>query len=276
MIDIGGTSLLRAAAKNFKYVTVISSHNDYDKLIKNLKKNNGKTTLEFRRKKAMKVFKVVSNYDNLIANSFNRKENKIKFNKHKKQLLRYGENPHQNAYFINNSIKNSFLDNCIKIGKGLSYNNMLDINSAYECICDFSEPTCVIVKHNNPCGVSSNKNIVQAYKNALNCDPKSAFGGIISLNRNIDKKLAKIISLNFFEIIIAPSFAKKAIEIFNKSKNIILISTSKIKKVNNYELKSINDGYLLQQKNNLLFSLRNMNCVTKKKATKNQIKGFNF
>ena len=276
MIDIGGTSLLRSSAKNFQSITAICNISDYDKFIINFKKNNGKTSLNFRKQMATKVFNTTANYDNSIAKWIKGRKKENKLQKTNKRLLRYGENPHQKAFYIRKSLGNNFIDGCIKKGKEISYNNILDIDSAYNCVYEFKEPTCVIVKHNNPCGVASNKRIIQAYKNAYKCDPISSFGGIVAINRKVDKKLAKIFSLNFFEIIVADSFDKKATEILNKRKNLILIETKKIKKNNNYEIKSINEDYVFQEKNKVIFSKKDMECATRKKASKTQIKNLIF
>jgi phosphoribosylaminoimidazolecarboxamide formyltransferase/IMP cyclohydrolase len=272
MIDIGGSALLRSAAKNHNSITAICDTNDYKLLIKNLKKNCGKTSFIFRRKMAAKVFKKTSAYDHLIYSWINGKiDNNLKFYNHEKTILRYGENPHQKAFYYKNSFaEDLFIDNIIQ-GKKLSYNNILDINSAYECLCDFSDPTCVIIKHNNPCGVASNKSITNAFLNALSTDKKSAFGGIIALNREVDEKLATHIVSDFFEVVIAPKFNKKTKEIFKNKKKLILIEIKKIKKNKKLDIKSINSGYLVQQKNSVLFSKKNMKCVTKKKAYKKQI-----
>ena len=278
MIDIGGLALLRSAAKNFHYVSAICNINDYKEFIDILNKNNGKTNLNFRKKMAAKVFEITSNYDSMIGNWItNNKNNNFKIFSHKKVSLRYGENPHQSAFLCKDLTREPiFYDNIIKKGKGLSYNNILDIDSAYECINEFKEPTCVIIKHNNPCGVASNKNIINAFINALKTDSDSAFGGIIALNRNVDHNIAKKITSNFFEIIIAPKFNNKAKVILNKKKNLILIETKKILKNKKLDIKSINGGYLLQQKNTINFVKKDMRLVSSAKISDTIIKDLIF
>ena len=164
----------------------------------------------------------------------------------------------------------------IQSGKQLSYNNILDIDSAYECINEFSEPTCLIIKHSNPCGVASYKKIKNAFLNAYNADSVSAYGGVVIFNKLINEKLAKLIISNFFELVVAPSFNKKIKEIFKKKKKLTLIETKKIKREKNSEIKSINGGYLIQQKNSILFSQKDMECVSKKRALKKQLKDLIF
>ena len=220
MIDIGGPSLLRAASKNFKYLTAIIDLKDYKNLILNLKKNDGETDIEFRKKMASKTFKETSRYDKVISNWFNEK-------KSNKTKLRYGENPNQKAYLIHNR-KNSIFNYQLN-GKKISYNNLIDIDSGLRCLNEFREPTSIIVKHTNPCGVCSAKNINIAFKKSYECDSKSAFGGIVLLNRKVDTKLATRIFKNFFEMIVAPDFSDGALKILRLKKNLILLKLPKIK-----------------------------------------------
>ena len=271
MIDIGGPALLRSAAKNYNSVTVISDKSDYNLLIDNLNKNNGSTTLRFRQKMAAKAFAVTSSYDFIISNKISNKKNFLKIYNHENAILRYGENPHQKAHYFKNLDKNSFFDNIVQLGKKLSYNNILDVDSAFDCISEFNEPTCVIVKHCNPCGVSSNKNILRAFKNALTADATSAFGSIVAINRHITTEIANSIISNYFEIILAPSFSKSSINIFKKKKKLTLIQTKKIKKESKTEIKSINGAYLVQEQNLIKFNTSYLKCVTKKKASIKQI-----
>tara|TARA_Y100000590_G_scaffold468628_1_gene652212 strand:- start:2946 stop:4454 length:1509 start_codon:yes stop_codon:yes gene_type:complete len=270
MIDIGGPTLLRSAAKNYKSVTTLTNINDYNKFIKELIKYNGTTSLEFRKKMALKVFKLTSNYDQKIFKSLlNANNEKIK-KLNSFHNLRYGENPYQKAKFIN-QIKANFVNNIKVQHKEISYNNILDIDSAISLISEFKEPTCAIIKHNNPCGVGSDKNILNAFLKAYKSDPLSSFGGIIILNRKINEKIARQISKYFFEIIISKSFDKNALKIFNSNKNIIAIDSSKIKLQNKKEVHSALDGYLVQDKNNLKISIGKINCVSKRIATKKVI-----
>jgi len=209
-IDIGGVTLIRAAAKNFKDVACISHPEDYEKLYKILEASNGMTTLEERREFAATAFKTIADYDNAIANYFLNTQT---------IPLRYGENPHQQGWF-----QGDFDRIFTKLhGKEISYNNILDIDAACRLIQDFSEPTFAIMKHNNSCGLATRSSIKNAYLAALACDPKSAFGGVLIANRDIDEDSAESINSLFFEIIIAPNFSSKALEILQSKKNRILL-----------------------------------------------------
>ena len=221
MIDIGGPSLIRASSKNYKFITIISKIEDYKNLVNNLKFNNGNTDIVFRKKMAAKAFKLTHEYDLSISNWFNSKNIKT----HTK--LKYGENPHQRSFIQENSQKSIFE---LQIsGKPISYNNIIDVDSGIKCLNEFSEPTCVIVKHSNPCGVASSNNIENAYKKAYQSDSKSAFGGILFINKTVKIKLAKLISKNFYEMIVAKNFDKNATEILSKKKKLILLKMDKIK-----------------------------------------------
>ena len=165
-----------------------------------------------------------------------------------KTKLKYGENPNQKSFFYKEN-KNTFFEFKFH-GKEIGYNNILDLNSGIDCLKEFSDPTCVIIKHNNPCGVASRKTIKDAFTKAYEADSLSAFGGIVTLNRNVDKSLAQILSKKFFEIIAAPSFSSNAKEILQQKKNLILINTKKIKIDNKQDIKSVAGGYLVQDKNN--------------------------
>ncbi len=222
-IDIGGPAMVRAAAKNYNDVVVITGPDQYDNLIKELNVNKGKTTLNFRKKMSEEAFSETAYYDSLVSNYFN-KYNKNQFPIKKTiygnlvEKLRYGENPHQNSA-IYSSKKN--LDIKQIHGKKLSYNNYNDIFSALTISKSFPKNVgTVIVKHANPCGVSIKQNQVNSYLAALSCDPVSAYGGIISCNYKINKKLALILSKFFFEVIIANNFEKKALQILKKKKNV--------------------------------------------------------
>jgi phosphoribosylaminoimidazolecarboxamide formyltransferase / IMP cyclohydrolase len=258
MIDIGGPSMIRSASKNFESVTTICDKKFYDPLIKELTKNNGVTSFAFRKKMAEKNFKLTSDYDLSIFKWFNR-NNKIK--KSNKIKIRYGENPNQKAYYLTNS-KSNLLNSQLG-GKNLGYNNILDISDGISCLKEFQEPTCVIVKHNNPCGVASAKNINLAYKKALQADPISAFGGVLLFNKNIDTKIAELINRNFYEAIVAPKINKKTLEILKSKKNLIIIDLSELKENKKYASRSVNSGILYQEINNYKVSKQNIKLVTK-------------
>ena len=200
MIDIGGLTLLRSAAKNFEFITTVSSINDYEKFIKNLEFNKGSTNLNFRKEMARKAFTTTSSYDNTIATWLsNKNKNKLQLTTKTRIKLKYGENPNQKSFYYNDQINKSLFKYKIQ-GRDLGYNNILDISSGLDCLNEFIEPTCVIIKHNNPCGVASRNTIHKAYKKALEADPVSAFGGIVILNRTVDKKLANILKKNLLSV----------------------------------------------------------------------------
>ena len=276
LIDIGGPTLLRSAAKNYKYITAISDIDDYEILEKELKKNNSKTTLKFRKLMAAKVFEKTSTYDNYIANWMSsKKNNAFIFDKDNKKKLRYGENHHQKSFVYTQSADENYFD-CMIQGKILGYNNILDIDSALNCIKDFGKYTCVIIKHNNPCGISSNINKYKSFLMARKTDPISAFGGVVIFNFVVDEKLAKMIVKNFFEIVIALNFTQKAINILRKREKLILIKSKNIKMGNNVEIKSINSGYLVQEINRIKITKKNLSCVSGVKVNDKRIEDLIF
>tara|TARA_Y100000588_G_scaffold205717_1_gene219569 strand:+ start:443 stop:1969 length:1527 start_codon:yes stop_codon:yes gene_type:complete len=266
MIDIGGPTLLRSAAKNYKYVTTISNPSDYKKLINNMKLN-GQTTLEFRKKMASKIFSITANYDSTISKWFENKCNKETKQKNNKEIkLRYGENPYQKGSFIYRSTSQNIFKNIIQ-GKKIGYNNFLDIDAALNCLNEFSENACVIIKHNNPCGVAIGSNPLNAFQKAFNCDQKSAFGGIVAFNRKIDEKLTRVLSKYFFEIIIGKSFTTTSKKILEKKEKLILINSQKILTNKKNEVRSINGGLLKQNRNTLKINKKIIKCVSLKKST---------
>jgi len=249
---------------------------DYKSLINELNSNLGSTTLDFRKKMAQKAFTTTANYDSVISNWLNKNKTRyFKIKNHKKINLRYGENPNQKSFFYKNKSKKTFFDNILQ-GKKISYNNILDIDSAINCLNEFSEPTCIIIKHNNPCGVSSCKRILSAYKKAHLADPISAFGGIVALNRLVTLNLAKQISNNFYEIIIANNFTKPALKIFSKKKNLIIIKSKNLLIDKKLDIKSINGGYVFQDKNLTKINLKNIYCVSNKKAPRKTLEDLIF
>lgn len=256
-IDIGGPSMIRAAAKNYQDVTVIVDPKDYNSVLAELIKD-GETTNKTREYLAAKVFSYTSYYDTLIAKFFNDLVG-IKFPDYlslgykKKEQLRYGENPHQEAcLYTESSIDGGSILSGVKLhGKELSYNNINDGNAAISIIKEFERPTAVAIKHANPCGVASGENILKAYKKAYECDSESIFGGIVALNRQVDEDLAKELNKIFLEIVIAPSFSDAALEVLKGKKNIRLIKLEDIsipyKK--SMDIKKIEGGLLIQDKN---------------------------
>jgi len=281
-IDIGGPAMVRSAAKNFKNVTIITNKNDYKDLIKEIKKNNGKTSLKFRELMSAKAFGLTAYYDAIIANWFNQ-ELKIEFPERKtifgKKLhkLRYGENPHQESSLYINDYNDQNLGFEQLGGKQLSFNNYNDIFSALEILLSIKKDSAtVIIKHANPCGVAKNRSALMSFKNAYACDPISAFGGVIACNFKINKKIAEEINKNFLEVILAKSFDKNALKILKKKKNLRIIDISKFKLKNLTTIKAFDGSFLLQTKDNFILDKKKLKCVTKIKPTKKEISEIEF
>ncbi len=278
-IDVGGPTMVRAAAKNYNDVVVITSDEQYPELINQLKRNNGNTSLEFRKKMSQIAFNETAYYDSLIANYFNRTLN-ISFPSKKIiygnliEKLRYGENPHQESALYS---KNKKL-NIKKIhGKTLSYNNYNDIFSALTISKSLPKNIgTVIVKHANPCGVSAIKNNLESYKSALACDPISAFGGIVSCNFKISKNLALELSKIFLEVVVANGFDKKALQILKLKKNLRLIDASNFSLNEILRFNSVNDNYLIQSEDKQIFLKKNFKIVSKRKPNKSQFDNLIF
>lgn len=250
-IDIGGVSLLRAAAKNYKDVLVICEPSDYKEILQLIKE--GKIDIEFRKKLAIKAFKHTSSYDNAIYNKLS--ENRIVTENQTLNItlnkifdLRYGENPHQKStlYSLNTLLPFEKLN-----GKELSYNNILDAYGAVSAVLDFDDPACVIFKHITPCGIAIGNNIFEAFQRAYSCDPVSAFGGIIALNRKMDKDTASFLSKKFIEIIIAPEYEKEALEILIKKQNLRILKWNE--DIRKYPLiRSVGQEVLISDSDNMI------------------------
>ena len=278
-IDVGGPTMVRSAAKNYHDVTIITSADQYEELIYELKKNKGSTSLEFREKLSRIAFTETAYYDSVISNYFNKKNNVIFpkkkiFHANLIETPRYGENPHQKSaiYSKNSSLKINQVH-----GKQLSYNNYNDIFSALNISKSLPKNIgTVIVKHANPCGVSMNKDHLKSYKYALACDPISAFGGIVSCNFKISKNLATELNKLFFEVIIADGFEKDALKLLKKKKNLRLIDAT------NYSFKEIlrfissNEELLIQTEDLKKFSSKDFKIVSKKKPSLKQMKNLIF
>lgn len=246
-IDIGGPGMIRAAAKNFKDVTVIAAKEDYTVLENILENQQGRVTLEQRKAFAAKAFQVVMNYDIAINNYFN-PANIVAQNNVTKQVLRYGENPHQQAVFYGNLTELFTQLN----GKELSYNNLVDVDAAVQLIADFSkveQAVFAIIKHTNVCGVAQRETVQQAWEAALAGDPESAFGGVLVCNKTIDEATAQAINEIFFEVLIAPSFTQEALTILQSKKNRILLQLHNFS-VAAYQQKTLLNGLLSQQTDN--------------------------
>jgi len=278
-IDVGGPTMVRSAAKNYQDVTVITSSHQYDDLIDELNKNKGSTSLEFREKLARIAFTETAYYDSVISDYFNKKNNII-FPKKKIfhcnliETPRYGENPHQKSaiYSKNNSLKINQIH-----GKQLSYNNYSDIFSALTISKSLPKNTgTVIVKHANPCGVSINRDSIKSYKLALACDPVSAFGGIVSCNFKITKKLATELNRLFLEVIIANGFDKEALKLLKKKKNLRLVDATNYSYKEILRLMSSNEELLVQTEDFNKFNKNDFKIVSKKKPNSEQMKNLIF
>ena len=280
-IDIGGPTLIRAAAKNFKDVLVVVDPDDYNNAIELLK--NGKNENKFLEF-AIKAFCHTAYYDGVISTYLLKKVNnpfaeKFAIPVEKKMQLRYGENPHQKAcLYIDKSEKKYLLSDDKQFwGKQLSYNNLLDADATIKLCLSFDEPAVVITKHNNPCGVAIGKNIAEAYEKALSCDPISAFGSIICVNRKINKEAAQLMSKLYIEVLIAPSFSDEAKEILQKKKNIRLILLDDIENFgNDIEWRKVSGGFLVQESDKSMVKLEDLKIVTKVKPTEDDLKGLLF
>ena len=278
-IDVGGPTMVRAAAKNYNDVTVITSTEHYPELINQIKVNKGSTTLEFRKKMSRLAFTETAYYDSIIANYFNKISNTL-FPRKKIiygnliEKLRYGENPHQQGAIY--SHKDDFKIKKIH-GKDLSYNNYNDIFSALSISKTLPKNRgVVIVKHANPCGVSILKNSVDSYKHALACDPISAFGGIVSCNFRINQKLAMELKKIFLEVVIADGFDSKALKILKQKKNLRLIDASKFSLNEILRFNSTDGSMLLQSEDKHVFSKKNFKIVSKRKPNKSQLDNLIF
>ena len=281
-IDIGGPTLVRAAAKNFKNVTIITNKNDYKNLIKELIKNKGRTSLEFREIMSSKAFGLTAYYDAMISNWFNNKlkiqfpERKIIFGKRLKKL-RYGENPHQESSIYVSDYNDTNLGFNQLNGKDLSYNNYNDMFASLEVLRSFKKKAVtVIIKHANPCGVSENRQPIVSFKNAYASDPLSAFGGVVACNFKIKKKVALEISKKFIEVILAKGFDKESLKIFKKKKNLRVIDISNFKYGNNSSIKNFNNSFLIQDRDIEVLDKKKLKCVTKIKPNKKELSKIEF
>jgi len=281
-IDVGGPALVRAAAKNYQNVLVIVDKNDYNDVIEKIR--NKKISDDFKAKLASKAFSYTARYETIINNYFNSitKNNFpdiLNLTFKKIQNLRYGENPHQSASFYRDVFIN---ESCVSTakqlqGKELSFNNILDIDAAFELVKDFEKPTAAVIKHTNPCGVASAETIESAYKKAHETDPMAAFGSIVALNKNCNSATAKLMKSLFIEVVICTKFEKGALEILKEKKNLRLLEAVNVKKQKiGYDLKKVKGGILLQTDNWPEISEKNLKIVTKRKPTKEEINALLF
>ncbi|HCH2130730.1 bifunctional phosphoribosylaminoimidazolecarboxamide formyltransferase/IMP cyclohydrolase [Vibrio parahaemolyticus] len=291
-IDIGGPTMVRSAAKNHKDVTIVVNASDYDRVIAEMDANDKSLTLETRFDLAIAAFEHTAAYDGMIANYFGTMvpsygENKEgdedskfprTFNQQfeKKQDMRYGENSHQAAaFYVEANPQEASVSTARQIqGKALSYNNIADTDAALECVKEFNEPACVIVKHANPCGVALGKDILEAYNRAYQTDPTSAFGGIIAFNQELDAETATaIVERQFVEVIIAPSVSAEAIEVVAAKKNVRLLECGEWStKTTGFDVKRVNGGLLVQDRDQGMVSLDDLKVVSKRQPTEEELK----
>ena len=272
-IDIGGISLIRAAAKNYHDVIIVSSRNDYASLYNLLESKNGASDITDRKQFAAKAFGMSSHYDTAIFNYFNQTEQLPIFREsiNESYPLRYGENPHQKGVFFGKI--NELFDKLN--GKELSYNNLLDVDAAVNLIAEFNETTFAILKHNNACGVASRDNVLDAWKTALACDPTSAFGGILICNASIDKATAEEINKLFFEVIIAPTYSDDALSILKVKPNRIILVQKNVK-FSTSTFRTLLNGVIVQDKDFKTEAASNFTTVTSKSPKEQEIKDLIF
>lgn len=275
-IDIGGPAMIRAASKNHDFVTVITDPSQYEDLLSELQQHRGSTTLDFRKKLAAAAYAHTASYDAAISAWFAKQLNNeypdtLTLAAQKRQSLRYGENPHQSAAFYVSDSNRVGIASAIQIqGKELSYNNLNDTDAAFELVSEFTkDPAVAIIKHANPCGVATASNLLAAYHAALACDPVSAFGGIIALNRPLDGPTAAAIAELFVEVIIAPDLDNAAKDILASKKNLRVLLTRSMPNPRDHDhvVKSVAGGYLVQTRDNVVLNPSNLKCVTKRQPT---------
>ena len=297
-IDIGGPTMVRAAAKNHKDVTIVVNAADYPRVLSEMQSNEGSLTYSTRFDLAIKAFEHTAEYDGMIANYFGARLDSTdcaddcehehsefprtyNIQVSKKQDLRYGENSHQSAaFYVENDIQEASVATATQLnGKELSFNNIADTDAALECVKEFDEPACVIVKHANPCGVALGENILEAYDRAFKTDPTSAFGGIIAFNRELDATTAQaIIDRQFVEVIIAPSVSQAATDIVATKKNVRLLVCGDWagQLTEGYDFKRVNGGLLIQERDFGMVDMEDLKVVTKVQPTEAQLRDLMF
>jgi phosphoribosylaminoimidazolecarboxamide formyltransferase / IMP cyclohydrolase len=289
-IDIGGPTMLRAAAKNYRFVTVVTDPGDYPAIIEELKKTGGKISGATNYRLAVKTFQLTARYDAAISNYLGKIEPEgghkdfpdtftVQFKM--AQSLRYGENPHQMAAFYRESDQSlSAVANARQIqGKELSYNNIMDSDAAWQAVSDFDKPAAVVMKHANPCGAAtSDVNIGEAYRKAMETDPVSAFGGIVALNRPVDKESAAELAKTFLEVIIAPAFDEEAKAILGAKKNVrvLEIPSALDRQAAGYDFRKVVGGLLVQDRDRQQSNIREAKVVTKRKPTEEEYEALDF
>ena len=289
-IDIGGPTMVRSAAKNHKDVAVLVNNNDYAEVVEELKKNQGQLKYQTRYELMVKAFEHTAGYDGMIANHFGARgtdntardfSNTFNMQYFKTQEMRYGENPHQKAAFYTEASPTEASVATAKQlqGKELSFNNIADTDAALECVKQFDEPACVIVKHANPCGVAVAADIGAAYELAFATDPESAFGGIIAFNRELDSKTARAIcEKQFVEVIIAPTVSADASAVVAEKKNVRLLACGMwdSQRPNDFDYKRVNGGLLIQDRDNGMVCERDLKVVSKRIPTSSEMSDMLF
>lgn len=289
-IDIGGPAMIRSAAKNHEFVAIVTDVKDYDAVIEDMDANDGATTYATRQKLAANAYATTATYDSNISSWFSKQLSKeqgvnefprrISFSGTMKQSLRYGENPHQQAalYLVDGSDRPGAARATQIQGKELSYNNINDTDAAFETVAEFDQPAVAIIKHANPCGVAIGENINEAYDLALRCDPISAFGGIIALNRTLTKEAATKIIKTFSEVIIAPDAESGALDILKEKKNVRVLTTGGMPNIHEQRrmVKRVAGGLLVQGSDNGVVTMDNLNVVTEREPTEEEFRDMLF
>ncbi len=297
-IDIGGPTMVRAAAKNHRDVTIVVNTDDYARVLSEMQQNAGSLTHQTRFDLAVKAFEHTAEYDGMIANYFGSRIDAVEceddcehehsefprtFNvqMRKKQDLRYGENSHQNAaFYVENHVQEASVATAEQLqGKELSFNNIADTDAALECVKEFDEPACVIVKHANPCGVAIGHDILSAYDRAFKTDPTSAFGGIIAFNRELDAATAQaIVDRQFVEVIIAPAVSEQAKDVIAAKKNVRLLACGDWhgQLTEGYDYKRVNGGMLVQERDFGMVDMDELTVVTKAQPDEQQLRDLMF
>ena len=273
-IDIGGPTMVRAAAKNYQRVAIVVNPQKYGEILSELEEK-GEISIATRERLALEAFQHTAQYDAAIANYLAGKFTNEQFPEQyivvgqKKQDLRYGENPHQKAafYVFPGNTQGTIAGARQLQGKELSYNNIVDIEAAWTLVQEFEQPAACIIKHTNPCGTALGENLVEAYQRALAADPVSAFGGIIGLNRQVDKETAEKIAETFMEAVVAPGFAPDALEVLKKKQNLRLLEIEPVQEQSEYWLEKVSGGFLVQDLDKKTVNLEELQVVTEKKPT---------
>ena len=278
-IDIGGPTMIRSAAKNLGWVCVIVDPNDYADLIHCID-SDGEVSYDFRLAMASKAFATTSRYETMINNYLNTETfpDQMDLTYKKYSDLRYGENPQQKAsVYKHEQASTGIFNSTIHQGKELSYNNIMDADAAVSCVVEFSKPACAIIKHGNPCGAAISENINDAFNKALAADRLSSFGGVIALNQECSEEIALELNDFFIEIIVAPSFSSKALDLFSNKKNLRVIEINNLKKFKeNITLRNIHGGLLVQEDDKHILSLDQLKVVTKEKIETNTYESILF